>query len=260
MAAWGRTTFRFGLTQGNRAASEPQLPALEAFLQRALGVTTELVTVPSYEALVQLVSRGEVEAAWAPPFVCARLEVLGLPILARALRRGQATYRAELLIPASAPVSVEALRGGRAAWTDPDSIAGHLLPIAWFKAQGHRPDVLFAEQRFVGSYRAALEAVLEGTAAVTSVYAANEPMASLDSLWPGHRDAFRVLGTTGESPNDGIVTGANFSWSQREGLLSKLIEMGSDEAGQRLLREVFQADGREAAPPLSYRALYRLWR
>lgn len=250
--------FRFGVPPG---AAVP--PALESHLAVLGTGRAEVLRCSSYDDLVRAITDGRVDGAWAPPFVCARIEVLGLQVLARSIRQNAATYRAALLVRSTDSVSLETIRGKTAAWVDRDSVAGHLLPVSWLKAQGKDPQRFFAHQHFFGSYREALKAVLDGRAAVTSIFASapvgnREVVLGLDEVWPEVKEGFRVLGFTADSPNDGVVAGIGLTASRREGLKRLFLTLGETPEGETLLRECFHAEAFEEAPPLSYRALYRL--
>ncbi len=98
-----RHAFRFVLppslgSEGARDRGE----RLGAFLQNALGKAVEVSVAPSYEALSKDLLSGRADAAWAPPFVCARTEAMGVRVLVRGVRLGMSSYRAALVCRAGA--------------------------------------------------------------------------------------------------------------------------------------------------------------
>src|SRR6185369_2058104 len=115
---------------------------------------------PSYESLAKDLLSGKVDAAWAPPFVCARIEAMGVRVLVRGVRHGASSYRAALICRAESPLTIDTLGGRAAVWTDRDSVGGYLLAMALLRGKGLDPNKLFPKQEFAGSYKAALEAVL----------------------------------------------------------------------------------------------------
>lgn len=262
--AQSRVAFRFGLppSLGNAPALERAEP-LHAFLSRALGRKVELSVAASYEALAKELLAGRADAIWAPPFVCARVEALGVRVLARGVRLGRSSYRAALVSRADSGLSVERLQGARVAWVDRDSVGGYLLPAAFLKARGLEPARIFSSQLFMGSYRAALEAVHEGTADVASVFCPPESTGlthadGVEVVLPGHRDAFSLLAYTEEAPNDGVPVGMGVA-PELVGLLERaFLGLHEREDGRRLLEDLFVADRFEPAPRMGYRALYRV--
>ncbi|WP_228530776.1 MULTISPECIES: phosphate/phosphite/phosphonate ABC transporter substrate-binding protein [Myxococcaceae] len=239
-------------------------PRVESVLSRALGQPLTVAVAPTYEALAADMQAGRAQVAWAPPFVCARLEAAGARVLLRGLRRGTASYRAALVCKVGAPVTLGTLQGTTVAWTDRDSAGGYLLPVAFLKGQGLEPGKLFAQQLFAGSYAAAVDAVLEGRAQVASIFAPPASVQGADfRTWlrdvaPGREEQLALVAYTDESPNDGVVVHASLPAQTVEALERALRELGGTPTGERLLKELFRADGFEPAPRNAYRALYRL--
>jgi phosphonate transport system substrate-binding protein len=261
-----RTSFRFALppSLGSESARE-RADLFAAFLQRALGRGVEVHVATNYETLAKDLLSGRADAAWAPPFVCARMEAMGVRVLVRGVRRGgTSSYRSALVCRAGAGLTVDKLKGTLAAWVDRDSVAGCLLPAAFLKTQGVEPARAFTSQQFTGSYRGALEALLAGTADVTSVFC---PPASTgltfasgveDVLGKGMGDKFELIAYTEEAPNDGVLVAMTVPSPLVELLEKSLIELNATPEGQALLRDIFNGEKFEPAPRMGYRALYRV--
>lgn len=254
-----------------RFALPPSLGTAEALtrargfgdhLADKVGTAVSVVVAPNYATLQSMVIDGVVHVAWAPPFVCARLELKGLRVAVRGSRAGATSYRAALVCRKNARHELTALslRGLGAAWVDKDSVGGYLLAAALLKTKGIDPGSVFREQRFLGSYREALRAVLEERLDVSSVFAAPDGTASegITETLPGHADDFGVVAYTAESPNDGVVLSAALSQRLGAAVSSALLEMHSTPEGVNLLKRTFRIDKFDAAPPGSYRSLYRL--
>lgn len=239
-------------------------PRLEAVLSRTLGKPVEVVVAASYEALASDVQAGRAQAAWAPPFACARLEAGGARVLLRGVRRGTSSYRAALVCKAGAGLTLESLQGTTVAWLGQDSTSGYLLPVVLLRKEGLDPARLFARQLFTGSFRAAVEAVLEDRAQVASIFA---PPASaegtdfrtwLGDVAPGRERELDLVAYTDEVPNDGVVVHAALPAALAEKLERALMGLQGSPLGDKVLKEMFRADGFEPAPAGAYRALYRL--
>lgn len=247
---------------GDAAAAE-RARGLERFLTEATGQTVEVQVAKGYDAMVREILSGRTDAAWAPPFVCARVEAMGARVLVRGVREGASSYRSAIVARKGPPVTLESLQGVRAAWVDHESAAGYLLPMALLRARGIDPAVAFSSQTFVGSYRAALDQVARSEADIASVFAPPAaskklPTSGLEVVAPELIDAFQVVELTEEAPNDGVAVARTADPNLLKALQRALLEIGATEEGRQLVRDLFSADGFEPAPPLGYRALYRV--
>jgi phosphonate transport system substrate-binding protein len=260
-----RHGFRFVLPPSLGSAQvKDRADKLVAFLQNALGKPVEVSVAASYEALAKDLLSGRADAAWAPPFVCARTEAMGVRVLVRGVRLGMSSYRAALVCRAGARLTLERLKGTTAAWVDRDAVAGYLLPVAYLKSQGVEPTRTFAAQHFTGSYRGALEEVLAGTADVAGVFC---PPASTGLTFSAGvekvlgakaGDKFELIAYTEEAPNDGVPVAMGVPSELVSRLEATLLELGESSEGQDLLKNLFSADRFEPAPRMGYRALYRV--
>jgi len=259
-----RNTVRFALppSLGRQVASD-RAARLQEVLTSRMGKPVEVYVASDYEALSKDLLAGRSDAAWAPPFVCARVEAMGVRILVRGVRGSGSTYRAALVCREDSPFISGELAGARALWVDRDSVGGCLLACGYLRGKGLNPSRLFSKQEFAGSYRAAVEGVLDRRADVTSVFAPSVGMGGSDTtglsqIAPGRERELRVLAFTEESPNDGVAVSMNASPDLVEHLESILLSLHESTEGQTLLREIFSAQSFEQAPRMGYRALYRV--
>ena len=259
-----RHSFRFGVPASLGAnIARVRADRLENLLSPQIGKLVQVQIAQSYDALAKDLQEGRLDAVWAPPFVCARLESQNLRVLVRGVRKGASTYRAALVARAGAGLTLEKLQGTRAAWVDRDAVAGFLLPLALLKSKKLEPAKLFASQAFVGSYRAALEAVLDNKADVAGVFNPPEKVgesfeASVEQLLPGQGRQFSLVAFTDEAPNDGVCLAAGVTPEAASALEAAFTGMAQSPEGQHILHEVFNLDGFEPAPKMGYRALYRV--
>jgi phosphonate transport system substrate-binding protein len=259
----GNGPMRFALPPSlGKEPSQARGERLEHFLSTALDHAWTVVTAESYDALAKDILSGRIDAAWAPPFVCARIEAMGVRVLVRGVRKGASTYRAALLSRADVRVSIERLSGLSALWVDRDSVGGYLLAMAYLKSLGLEPAKTFFAQQFAGSYRAAVEGVIQGKAEVTSIFAppaqvSTDALAGLDDIAPEHKKAVSAFAVTDESPNDGVAVAMSVQAPIATALEKALLSLqGSPDA--ELLKDVFNAERFEGAPKMGYRALYRV--
>ncbi|MDQ3262913.1 MAG: phosphate/phosphite/phosphonate ABC transporter substrate-binding protein [Myxococcota bacterium] len=257
MPSAARSTLRFLIPPGMGAMSPGN--SLERYLSRTLGRQVEVSACANYETLAKELLADRAEAAWAPPFVCARLEAMGVKVVARGVRKGASTYRSALVTRAGTGLTLETLQGTTAAWVDRDSVAGYLLPLAHLRARGLEPAKLFFAQEFLGSYRAALEAVLAKKADVAGVFAPPAGVTTgVDEVFPEKAFSFHVIDFTEPVPNEGVALSVGVAPSQAAALEKVLLAMHETPEGNQVLGEAFRCERFEAAPRLGYRALYRV--
>lgn len=252
--------FRFALPPSTSADErELSIAALRAFLERVVGRATDVTLSKSYEVLARNLLSGAVDAGWAPPLVCAQAEPRGARVIVRALRRGRSAYRSALVVRKGEGGALGALVGRRAAWVDPHSVAGYLLPAALLRKHALDPARTFKHQFFAGSYPAALGAVLSEHADVAPIHALDDggPLfrESLKLAAPGFEDAFELLAVTDETPSDGVVVGPS-AGALADQLSRAFLALAGAPEGKKLLTDVFHADDFEPAPAMGYRALY----
>ena len=220
----------------------------------------------SYTSLLSSLLAGEAHAAWGPPLACARVEAEGGVVALRGIRHGATTYRSVLIARVEDRLDLEKLpslpRRPRAVWVDERSMAGYLMPRAWFREKGLVPEAILREQRFLGSYVACLEAVLEGDADVTACFApspaSSRPAAGLVDLIGFRATDLRVLVTTGECPNDGVVLSPLLDAAAREGVKTALARLVADPRLRKPMGDLFDVEGFDVPPVGAYRSLLPL--
>ncbi|MBK7862098.1 MAG: phosphate/phosphite/phosphonate ABC transporter substrate-binding protein [Archangiaceae bacterium] len=261
MARQARDFVRFALPPSlGESEARTRAGGLETYLSQGLHKRTEVVVAATYEALAKDLLSGKFDAAWAPPFVCARIEAMGVRVLVRGVRGGASSYRAALICRAESPLTLDTLGGRSAVWTDRDSVAGYLLPMAFLRGRGLDPNKLFSKQELAGSYTKAVEAVLSEASDVTSVFApaGKGVETGLDEVAPGRSKDVHVITFTEESPNDGVAVSMSAPAALVQDLERLLLSLHEHDAGRELLKQTFHAEKFEVAQRMGYRALYRV--
>jgi phosphonate transport system substrate-binding protein len=258
-----RSAFRFALPPSlGTEAARGRAVQLQAALQKHMARPVEVAVMPSYSELAREVLGGNSDAAWGPPYVCARLEAMGVRAVARGIRHGSASYRAALVVRADSGISLYGLAGKTAAWVDKESAGGYLLALSLLRTKGLEPSRLFFSQSFAGSYRAALEQVLARRADVTSLFGSagedGERVLGAEEVLPGSEKELAVLAWSDAIPNDGVLVAPEADPEAAFALEQSLLTMELEDDGPQLLQDVFSVDRFESAPPLGYRALYRV--
>jgi ABC-type phosphate/phosphonate transport system substrate-binding protein len=233
-------------------------PSLQSALTEHLGQPVRVEVAPDYAELERRLLSGEVELAWAPPVLCARAEPTARAILC-AIRVGRSSYRSALVGRAAEGLLPTGLQGRRAAWADPLSTAGYLLPLAFLRLLGQEPEQLFSSQRFLGSYRATLQAVAAGEADVTAIYTpraeAQAVAAQMAELLGAQAAALAPIAFTEEVPADGLVLSDRVSAHAAPALLQALLWLGSAQHGPNPLLEALSAQRLVQARAGEYRPL-----
>lgn len=231
---------------------------LEGALARAFDEPVNVVVTASYRELEAAATSGSAELVWAPAAVCAMLPA------ARAIftvvREGKPSYRSALVVRSDhAARSAERLTGARAAWVDPLSAGGYALAIAMLRDRGLLPDQLFSSQVFLGTHRAAIEAVLHGEADVTAVSVAStddESIAARLRWYAGPAgDQLIPIAITDACPSDAIVITAATPEDRALALAAKLRPNTPGARMRSRLLSALEADDLIAASLADYRPL-----
>lgn len=231
---------------------------LAAWFHKWLGEAVETEVAQSYAELESRLVGAEAELFWAPPVLCARVENSVRAIL-KAVRNGRSAYRAALVGRRDDGLTLDKLFGTRAAWVDRLSASGYLLPTNHLRESGIDPDKTFASQVFLGSFNAALQAVVRQEADVAPIHVAapDEEAARVTIEEALGRGASRLapFAYSREAPSDGLVFTEKLAADDAESLLEKLAPFTTEPRGQNLLLEVFGAERLERASPGDYAVL-----
>ncbi len=187
---------------------------------------------------------------------------MGVRVLVRGVRHGASSYRAALICRAESPLTLNTLGGRAAVWSDRDSVGGYLLAMALLRGKGLDPNKVFKTQEFAGSYRAAVEAVLEERGDVTSIFAPagkdSADKTGLSEVLPGREKELQIISFTEESPNDGVAVSMSAGGSLVIDLERVLLSLHEVPQGAEILKDTFRAEKFEVAQRMGYRALYRV--
>ncbi len=133
------------------------------YLGSRLDRPVELVQRKTYAEVNDLIRDGGIDLA----FVCTLAYVkgqedFGMELLAAPQVRGEALYRAYVIVPADSPVTdFDQLRGRMFAFTDPDSNTGRLVPSYLLWQQGERAETFFRKVVYTYSHDNSIKAVAD---------------------------------------------------------------------------------------------------
>ena len=240
---------RFGMPASLGAVKASTLSLqLGSWLRKLLApeVKVEMHVAESYGALIEDFRSGRVDAAWAPPLVCAEVEREGGRHLVQFERGGSTRFRAAFVCRADHLLRLDALQSVSVAWVAKESTSGYLLPRQYLLRTGVELSRALGDEFFAGSFAAALEALVSGRVELTAVFAspanAALPRTGLDTLPPGLRSELRIIGYSDEAPNDGIVASAAMPEAIFQLMRARLTTSHEDPVGRENLKAIFDAD------------------
>ncbi|WP_224248733.1 PhnD/SsuA/transferrin family substrate-binding protein [Hyalangium gracile] len=215
-------------------------------LAQRLGRPVIMEQARTYESVEQELMAGRVDMALATAEQCNAFEPQSRAVL-RAVRAGRWYYHAAFICRAEEPLTLEQLRGKRAAWVAPLSTAGYLLPKRHLESLGLNPSELFAEQRFHGTYRQALLAVLSGEADVTAHFTTHmeEYMVRAqlaERVGPDERRLY-PFSFTGPTLADGIIISNRMPEAEAAAVVAAITAMSRDEGGLEPAQAPFDIQG-----------------
>jgi phosphate/phosphite/phosphonate ABC transporter binding protein len=242
-------TFGIGQPNGPKRAEDAKA-LLEPYLTQAMERPVKVAVLADYDALAVALAGGAVDLAWITPvaFVDAQRRKADVQAIAKSLRKGKLFYRACIFVKASSPVqSTGDLQGKTVAWVSRGSASGYIFPRALLAAEGRDPDRLFRGQTLEGDHPAVCEAVRSGKADAGATFCderpkGESPVADGCVERPPTSD-YRVVALSAPIPNDVVASRPGFDERLVEPTLAVFAQMSRSEAGRRILREVFRADG-----------------
>ncbi len=219
---------------------------------RAIGelARMEIVVLETrtYEELAASIHRREVDFAWLPPIPFIALErrdaVTGLATLHR---DGRSDFHAVMIVHRTSTIqAVSDLQGARAAWVDPYSASGYVVPRIALDAVGVDLRAMFGAEKFYRSHERAVRAVVERRADFGATYAGLDASGALvRGPWaevPNAEDAIRVLAIFSAIPADVIGARADLPLQVKAKLARAFLEIARDPSSQTLIRDLFGAD------------------
>jgi phosphate/phosphite/phosphonate ABC transporter binding protein len=235
----------FGIVvQEARSPLVAKIDEMLAWMTEKLGSKIERRDSQSYEALARDVREGKVDVAWLPPIVYVRAAESVVP-LGSILRDGRAAFEAALVVPKDSKVkAIEGLRGTRAGWVDPWSAAGFVLPRVKLALLGVDPRTVFRTEKFHGSHRAALQAMVDGACDVVGTYARADDEGEITAgAWSEIEGAeVRVLATFGAIPPDVLAARKDLPAPERERILEVLRAATKEDASRAIVKAIFGGD------------------
>jgi phosphonate transport system substrate-binding protein len=230
---------------------------LEHALSSELSEPVRIEVAPSYGEMVDRIRAKSAHLAWVPAAVCAQVEEHAKAIF-KVVRNGASTYRSALVGRRGELLTVEKLRGTRAAWVDRLSLGGYLLAIDLLRRRGFDADRVFRSQTFYGSHPGALQAVLRGDADVAAITMNGQTEHDLRRGLHMHigldqRD-FDLIAISESAPSDRL------SQPHFDRIVARLFPGAKRYRAPSFLLSALDAEAFEPATPGEYSALLRIVR
>ena len=239
-----RLVFGLVAAAGDGAAAT-RFEELAAWMKAHAALDLERRTAPTYYDLAMSVRQSESDVAWLPPVSYAWLAEAVTP-LGSIVRDGRTSYSSALVVPAgSAFRTLHDLQGARAAWVDPWSAAGYVVPRLELAAAGIDPRAMFRAETFHGSHREVLAALGRGECDVAGTYARTryDGDATVEGAWSELPDLdVRVLTIFGSIPPDVLVVRRSLAPAPYERALAAFRAACADEGARPLVRALFGGD------------------
>ena len=240
-----------------RAKAEARAELIRNALEQKLGESVRTHVAANYADIEERTAAGEAHIVWAPAGVTAKLP--SARVVLTIVREGQTSYRSSIVARKSAGLSLAGLVGTKAAWVDPLSAGGYLLAIAKLRAEGFDLAKTFTSQHFLGSHRAATEAVLHETADITAVSSHKTDPASMAEKLRWYAgpagDKLTPIAFTESCLNDALVLPASLSEAKAISLAQRLIPTTQSEIARSRLLSALEADGLVQTPLEEYHRL-----
>jgi phosphate/phosphite/phosphonate ABC transporter binding protein len=245
---------RFGLVATTQNLNDP---ALQKELSTTLGPLWTISVFPNYQALVDGLGRGHIDLAWLSPLAYVRAASNGAADLVLTLERAQSpSYAAALVVRRDDRIRTLAhLANLRAAWVDPLSAAGYLMPRRTLRAAGLDPNTLFASQGFHGSHGAVIDAVIRRRADVCGTFCSVDAKGQIVRAAWSNDQPVRALAVSEPIPGDTICVSPRLGTREGRALAARLVSLAVTGANRPLLLKAFGADRFVPGNPDRYAAL-----
>jgi phosphonate transport system substrate-binding protein len=206
------------------------------YIGEKTGVPVEFVDRSDYAEINRLVQDGEVDMA----FVCGGPYVQGhrdfdMELLAAPRAYGGTVYYSYIIVPAASQVtSLDGLKGGSFAFTDPLSNTGKLVPTFLLAERGQTPERFFSKVSYSGSHdksiRAVAEKLVDGAAVDSLIW---EYMSRTD---PELTRKTRILVKSAPYGIPPVVVPKGLDPALKERLRTVLLEAHADARGKEILQ------------------------
>ena len=211
---------------------------LARYLSKKIGMNIKLSVLPRYGNIINNFKSEKMDGAFFGSFTYALAHArLGVEVLARPVGlNGASTYHGLIFVRKDSGIkSVQDMKGKRFAFVDRATMAGYLLPRAYFHEHKLDYKTFLKESYFTGTHEDAIHDVLNRKADIGSakntVY---ERLAAADSRV---KNELIVLERSPDVPENGLAVRRDLDDTIKRKLKEALLGMYSDPEGIALLKD-----------------------
>ena len=241
--------FVFGYAaHGVSATARERMAQLCVVVSKLSGCEIAIGEASSYEDLAALLHKKQIDLAWLPPIPFIALEKKGSVVPILGCHRGGSSQFLSVLIVRADSVLQEArdLTGTRAAWVDPHSASGYVLPRIRLASLGVDPRRAFTAEKFCRSHEEVARAVVAGESDFGATYAGTDGAGTIvRGPWmdlPEGEASVRVLDAFGPVPGDVIAARADVDPRLSDKVALGFIAASRDKGNRLLFSDVFGVD------------------
>ena len=243
-------TLRVGFVPAEDAREVMQnAQPLVDILRRELGMEIQPFVATDYAGVVEALRSNKLDVAFLSPapYVLAKNEA-DIRVILKSERKGIPFYYAAIIVRSDSAIkTLGDLRGRSFAFGDVLSTTGNVFPRKMLKAHGIDPMRDFKQVFFSGGHDATVLAVLNGKVDAGATYA-NSPDGA-DTAWmrylkdPRELAQIRALAYSEPIPADNLVVSGGLDLALSNRIETVFLELSSDPAGKKMLRELYHIDG-----------------
>lgn len=234
-------------------AQRRRYKALSEYLARRLDRPVELVSLNTYQAVLQEFAEKQIDGAFLGSFVSVlAIDRYGAQVLVKPELPGPiTTYRGVIFVPESSPVRRIEDLAGKSLVLLKATTAADLFPVSELNARGMLGSELAPRILWVGTHDEVINEVMSGRADAGAV-----KDLVLDDLLRIHKSwNIRRLAVGEPAPNNALVVRADLDAGIRQQLRSLLLEMNGSPEGQAALG-TFEANRFVPCEVAEYQAIY----
>lgn len=197
-----------------------QFGRLKRYLEERTGLRFKLLIAPDYDTASQDVRRGDADLALLSPLLTCKTRrwVPDVRYVATTKISEEGSYYDSVVFAlADGPIrSLADARGEAIALVSEESSAGYLFPLAGLLARGIDPYRHFRKIYLVGTHKATVEALEQGSVAVAAAF----PAALSET---GPEDRFRILARSDKIPAASLMASPFFAEEHFEAIQAALL-------------------------------------
>lgn len=227
-------------------------------LQKKLGTEVQPFVATDYTGVVEALRANKLDIAFLSPasYVLAKSEA-DVKVILKSHRKGSAYYYAAIITHVDSGIkTIKDLRNRTFAFGDSLSTTGHVFPRKMFKENGIDPTKDFKNVLYSGGHDATVLAVLNRKVDAGATFANFTD--GKDAAWIQYlknteeQKKIRAIAYSEPIPADNLVTSSQLESSLAEKVKDIFLELSSDPAGKKMLRDLYQIDGFVAATDQDY--------